>query len=221
MVQYRFGILVPWANTAVEAELPFFLRGLASVHSARLVPKVKNTNLDDDFLWGLIHAIPEAWESLSRIQLNALAFCCTSASVFDPRCIAELDAKLSIIPCPRVTAYTALVEHLNTLGARTVLLVTPYPNRITEREALTFLADGFIVENTVSLEMIDDYDKVRPNVLVPATLSAYSGEDAIVISCTGLYTIDAIQEISKTVDRPCLSSNSAIAQSLLDTVSDN
>jgi maleate isomerase len=208
--------MVPWANTAVETELPIFLKGRASIHSARLVPKAKRTNLDDDFLWGLIRAIPEAWESLSMIHLNAVAFCCTSASVFDLESIVELQNNLAKISCPAVTAYTSLVQQLNKLGAKSLVLVTPYVRGITKREAEALVSDGFTVTNSISLELIDDFDQVRSDTLVSSALSAYVDEEAVVISCTGLYTAEALDRISAAVGRPCISSNSAIAQSLLD-----
>jgi maleate isomerase len=208
--------MVPWANTAVEAELPYFLECQASLHSARLVPKAKRTELDDNFLWGLITAIPEAWESLSRLPLNAVAFCCTSASVFDPRSMGELEHNLSAIPLPTTTAFTSLVRQLKKVKAKDIVLITPYVPTITEQEARAFSLEGFNVVNTASLAIDDGFDQVTPDTLLSLARSAFQDSDAIVISCTGLYTREAISSITKLFNRPCLSSNSAIAQSLLD-----
>ena len=216
MTYLRFGLMVPWANTAVETELPFFLGNQASLHSARLVPKAKRTELDDDFLWGLITAIPDAWESLSRLPLNAVAFCCTSASIFDPRSMEELERNLSAIQLPTVTAFTALIQQLKKLRAKSIILITPYVRAITEQEARAFTLEGFNVVNTASLAIDDGFDQVTSETLLSLVESVSQDSDAIVISCTGLYTRDAISSITSRFSRPCLSSNSAIAQSLLD-----
>ena len=210
----RFGLMVPWANTAVEAEVPLFLDGSASLHTTRLVPDSRTTALDHGFLSGLVLAVPAAWESLSRTDLHAVAFCCTSASIVDSDLTATLEANLAAIPIPTLTAYSAIVQNMKDLHVTRFNLITPYDKAIAEREALVFADDGFEVTYFTALGLTDGFDHVGPDALIAAAESNSRSEEAVVISCTGLYTATAIATIRDRLGRLCISSNSAIAHAL-------
>src|ERR1043166_4502613 len=68
--QCDIGVLIPWANVAVERELTAL--GLKNLywHYARLVPASNTTALDDDFLSGLINSVPGAMFQLSQLRLE-------------------------------------------------------------------------------------------------------------------------------------------------------
>src|SRR5687768_18335226 len=65
---FRSGVLVPWANVAVETELPCLGQEAVVWHYARLAPANGSTALDDDFLEGLLGAVPGALHQLSRLR---------------------------------------------------------------------------------------------------------------------------------------------------------
>lgn len=73
------GVLVPWANTVVEAELPQLRPDDVVFHYARLVPPDQSTVLDEGFLDGLRAAVPSALASMSRLPLETVLLACTSA----------------------------------------------------------------------------------------------------------------------------------------------
>jgi maleate isomerase len=129
------GVLVPWANTVIETELPLCGHGKVIWHYARLVPDDQAT--DDGFLAGLVHAVPAALHALSCLPLSALAVGCTSVGFGLPEGVHRLVAGARL---PFFTAFEALVATLQRLSASRVVLLAPYPAELTRREAEAFAA---------------------------------------------------------------------------------
>jgi maleate isomerase len=205
------GVLVPWANTTVETELPRL--GLADVvwHYARLVPDQETTALDDSFLAGLVHAIPSALHQLSQLPLSAVAVACTSAGFsFSAGITAAATAEL-----PLFTAFDALVAALHRLNASRVVLLTPYPATLTEREINAFGPAGIEVLASTSLGLRDGFADVDAGtigkLLATVDPSAVGAAEAIVLSCTAWPTLAAACELEDRLGRPVISSNIAMA----------
>lgn len=206
------GVLVPWANTIVETELSRM--GLADVvwHYARLVPDEETTALDDSFLAGLVNAIPGALHQLSQLPLSAVAVACTSAgfSFGD-----GITAAAATAGPPLFTAFDALVAVLHRLNASRLVLLTPYPAVLTEREVRAFGPAGIEVLASGSLGLRDGFAEVDADVLgeLVATVdpSAVGAADAVVLSCTAWPTLAAACELEERLGRPVISSNLAMA----------
>ena len=76
-------MLLPWANVAVETELPRLGLTHSVFHHARLVPASRTTAVDDSFWHGLREATGGALDSLSHVPLDAVVLACTSAGFTD------------------------------------------------------------------------------------------------------------------------------------------
>ncbi len=199
----HIGVLVPWANTVVESELPRL--GLTHIvwHYARLVPDNQGTALDDSFLQGLVRAVPGALGQLSRLPLAAVLLACTSVGFSYP-----LDVRV-------VSAFDALLAGLRRLGARRVLLLTPYPDHLAEREAKALEAQGQTVVGHASLGCDDGFAEVTSDQILGLlgrfTRAALADADALVLSCTAWPTLDVVEALEARTDRPVISSNLALA----------
>ena len=212
MAPSHVGVLVPWANTIVETELPRM--GLADVvwHYARLVPDQDTTALDDSFLAGLVHATPAALHQLSQLPLSAIAVACTSAgfSFGD-----GITAAATTAEPPLFTAFDALVAVLHRLNASRVVLLTPYPAALTEREVQAFGPAGIEVLADGSLGLRDGFAEVDDGaigkLLATVDPSAVGAAEAIVLSCTAWPTLAAVCELEGRLGRPVISSNIAMA----------
>ncbi|MEV4081417.1 aspartate/glutamate racemase family protein [Nonomuraea fuscirosea] len=206
------GVLVPWANTVVEAELPQWGRGLTVWHYARLVPACGGTALDDDFLSGLIEAVPQALHQLSRLPLQRVYLACTSAAFTRPGRFADVTAASPVLV---VSAFEAIVAQLRGYGVRKVALVTPYPDEITKAESVQFAERGIAVTGSASLGLADGYADVTLTQQVALSdqlgKEAVRQADAIVLSCTGWPTRTAIKALRRRLGRMVISSNAAIA----------
>jgi maleate isomerase len=199
------GVLVPWANTVVETELPRLGLDRVIFHYARLVPPNRSTALDEIFLRGLLAAVPDALGQLTRLPLSAVLVACTSAG------FAITDAG----PVGVVTAFDALVTTLRRLAAARIVLATPYPETVTTREVEAFADAGIAVTAAVSLGRDDEYaavpaDDIRA-LMGRVDPAAVATADAVVLSCTGWPTLGLVPELEAATGRPVLTSNLALA----------
>jgi maleate isomerase len=199
------GVLLPWANVAVEAELPRF--GLRHVvfHYARLVPSSRTTAVDDAFWQGLREAAAPAMDSLSHIPLDGVLLACTSAGFTSG----------TPLPMGVVTAFDALRDSLRLLGAERVALGTPYPKDVTKSEVNALRRAGMEVTGWAALDLVDGYpgvtgDQIRRLVQeIPS--DGLEAAQALVLSCTGWHSRALLVELQATLGKPVISSNLAMA----------
>jgi maleate isomerase len=205
------GVLVPWANVIVEAELPRLALGRVVFHYARLVPSNAATRLDEDFLRGILSAVPGAMRQLARLPLMGVSIACTSAGFAIPP--SETDSETSHLRV--ITAFDSLVTTLREFAARRIVLLTPYPPTITCQEVEALGQEGFEVTAHASLGRDDGYARIgRADVLrlaVGVGQRYFEAADAVVLSCTGWPTLDLVPELESKVGRPVVSSNLAVA----------
>jgi maleate isomerase len=198
------GVLVPWANTAVEQELSGW-GGDVVYHYARLVPTGRATALDDCFLRGLASAVPAALGQLDRLPLAGVLLACTSVG------FSGMTDNLPAV----VSAFDALLAELRRRRARRIVLATPYPEPLTLREVSAFAAAGVGVLDHASLGRDDDLGTVPAadvvNLLDRLDRSAVAEADAVVLSCTAWHTARLLGDIHRRHDRPVISSNLALA----------
>ncbi|MEO3810757.1 hypothetical protein ABGB17_17285 [Sphaerisporangium sp. B11E5] len=201
----RVGLLLPWANIAVESELARVRLANVVFHHARLVPASRTTAIDSSFWHGLREASAQALESLSHVPLDAVVLACTSAGFTGG----------PALPAEVLTAFDALLGALAASGATRVVLATPYPAPVTEAEAVALGDVGIQVLSHASLELVDDYpqvtaDRVR-GLMERLPREAVVAADAVVLSCTGWHTLPVINELEHRFRKPVFSSNLAIA----------
>lgn len=205
------GVLVPWANTVVEAELHRVTGANVTWHYSRLVPESRTTGLDGRFLSGLLEAAPAALAQLAALPLQAAYLACTSAAFVYPELTerARCGATVTL-----VSAFDAIVAVLRELPASRVVLLTPYPEDVTTSEAEMLAMVGLTVTGRAALGLRDGYDTVTrkqvKDLIARVSRAAIDEADAIVLSCTGWPTVDLIPELRRSLGKPVVSSNLAI-----------
>ncbi|QMU79949.1 hypothetical protein GXW83_02090 [Streptacidiphilus sp. PB12-B1b] len=201
----RTGLLLPWANVAVETELSRLGLRHTVFHHARLVPASRTTAVDASFWHGLREASAQAMDSLSHISLDTVVLACTSAGFTDG----------PPLPSGLVTAFDALLQALAEAAARRIVLVTPYPAPVTAAEAVALSEAGVEVLAYVSLGLDDGYAQVTPDQVLGLVQQlpkeAVESADTIVLSCTGWHTLPVVSELERRLRKPVFSSNLAIA----------
>lgn len=201
----RVGVLLPWANAIVEAELPRLGLDRLVFHYARLVPASRTTDLDRQFLRELVSAVPASLEEMSRLPLATTLLACTSAGF-----TKEEESSL-----PVASAFDALVTTLNRMSINRIVLVTPYPCWLTAIEVHAFMERGITVVAQSSLDRHDGYSRVSPteirSLIIKIGRAQLARAQAIVLSCTGWPTLDLLAELEDTFGMVALSSNLAIA----------
>lgn len=216
----RLGIIVPPNNTVSEAEWASVLPAGVTLHAARFhLNPVART---EDELATLNQGLTAACELLAQAELSAIAFACTAPSAFSPR--TKMEAAMtaaSQLPC--ATAAAAVIDALEAVAAKKVILISPFAASVTEHEANFMQQEGIHVLSMHSLGH-DTYQPgrrlaihriapsdVRDTVLKIDTHKA----DAIVLSGTNLVTFPVLNEIESITGLPVIGSNQALLWSTL------
>jgi maleate isomerase len=205
------GVLVPWANMVVEAELHRVTGIAVTWHYSRLVPQSRTTGLDDRFLTGLLDAVPGALAQLEALPLTRAYMACTSAAFTYPDLAGHARDNSQV---QLVSAFDAIIAALACLHATRVALLTPYPDEVTATEAAMLTEAGLLVICATGLGLGDGYGSVTPRQITKLARSVGSAviskADAVVLSCTGWPTLSLIPELEQDLGRPVVSSNLAI-----------
>lgn len=206
------GVLVPWANTVVEAELHQWTGRAVIWHYARLVPSSRVTALDAGFLTGILDAVPGALTQLSALPLRRVYLACTSAAFMYPELAGSAlrQAQVNV-----VSAFDAITAMLTEYGASRVVLLAPYPKEVTEAEARMFSQSGITVTGCASLGLDDGYggvprDQIR-ELIGKVSDEAIGEAEVIVLSCTGWPTFDSVRTLQERLGKLVISSNLAMA----------
>ncbi|NBE51195.1 maleate cis-trans isomerase family protein [Streptomyces boluensis] len=201
----RAGLLLPWANVAVETELARLGLRHTIFHHTRLVPASRTTAIDASFWHGLRESSVQALDSLSHIPLDVAMLACTSAHFTGG----------PPLPSGVFTAFDALLQALTEAAVARVVLVTPYPGPVTKAEAAAFTEAGVEVLAHTSLGLTDGYPDVTPDQVLALVEQLPQGAlnvaGAVILSCTGWHTLPVIAELEHRFGKPVLSSNLAMA----------
>jgi maleate cis-trans isomerase len=183
----RLGLIVPPNNTVTESEWADALPDGVSLHAMRfaLNPLARGEAELEVLRAGLANACA----LLAEAELSALAFACTAPSAVSPRAAMETLMSTAGAGLPAATAAAAVVDALMALGARRVVLMSPFSSAVTPVQ-------------------------VRDAVLQ----LDHAGADAIVLSGTSLVTFPVLQEIETRASKPVVGSNQALLWSALRKV---
>ena len=146
-------------------------------------------------------------------SLDVICYACTSGSLVigEQRVFAELSKGQ---PTAVTTSLiTGVMRALNTVGARRIVVGTPYLDEINQREVQYMSARGFDILAIEGLNLEKDSDMVRvtPGFIKDFALTLDREDaDAIFISCGALRTLDVVGEIEAIVKKPVICSNQAM-----------
>ena len=151
-----------------------------------------------------------AAELLPEFELDVVCYACTSGSVVigEDRVVAEL--KRAHPDRQATTLITGVIEGLKALGARRIVMGTPYLDEVNRIEADYLQARGFELLNVQGLNLTYDADITR---VTPAYIEKFAkaidhpDAQAIFLSCGALRAIDVIDEIEQAVGKPVVTSN--------------
>jgi maleate isomerase len=146
-------------------------------------------------------------------SLDVVCYACTSGSLVigEERVFAELKRGA---PGARPTSLiSGVIRALKQLGARRIVVATPYLDEVNQREVDYLEQAGFEVISLCGLNLERDSDMVRvaPDFIAEFALAQDRVEaDAIFVSCGALRTLDVIEEIETRAGKPAICSNQAM-----------
>jgi maleate cis-trans isomerase len=216
------GVLTPQANTTVEPEFWLMLPPGVALINARMMS-------DKDSLEGRLidyfDQLDTAVRQFHNAPIGAIALGTTGASYLAgiPRerdAVAALTKKTGV---PFVTAGLAVVLALNTLNAKRIGIVSPYPEPLTKTCIGYWEEHGFKVDGVVQIE--NRPDQFHPIYSIAAS-NAQEGLDeledmnldAIVMLGTGMPTLEPILERPAVGGAPVMSCMLCLAWASIDAV---
>jgi maleate isomerase len=208
----RLGFIIPSPNRILEQEVVRHLPEGSCAHVTRL----RMTGPNWVPLDRLLPRAAEAAAALRDAGCDAVVFNCTASAMEQGRAgNAALLASLrgAIGEAAAETTASAMVAALAALGARRVVLVTPYSAAVTGK-ARDFLEEsGVAVLNTVARDVAGKgpyWDIPASQWLAELCAARQAGADAYVLSCANIACLDAIEAAEAELGRPLVTSNQAV-----------
>ncbi len=221
----RIGVLVPFTNTNLEADLMMLSPPGVSFHFARLGGYDVDAIPDEQQMAGLgTSSLNEPLRLIAGVRPDVVLYGCTSATLthgpsFDRELAARIRADTG---APTVTAAGALVHCLQALGARRIGFASPYVGAINE-QATAFLAEAGI-ETLARAEIGRPLDNYGQGELTPDEVFAlgrradHPRAEAIVLSCTDMRSVETIKHLEATLNKPVVASNQAMLFEALQAI---
>ncbi len=206
----KLGFILMSTDLAAEADFYDMAPPGVAVHVTRLKTEDYTTN---ETLGRHLETMAEAAARLQPdVRPDVISYHCTSGSIVngEDRVFAEI---LKGAPWTRpMCIATAVLDALRELGARRIVVGTPYLDEINTVEADFLAAAGFEVLNIQGLNLANGIEMGR---VTPAYWKSFAQEidhpeaDAIFLSCSGIRALEVVDEIEAATGKPVVTSNQA------------
>lgn len=208
----RIGLLAVDVDEVVEDD---FHRLASAVPGLELYTSRFSLGALDDASSVLARVADAAALLAPRAQLDAVVFACASgAAVLTHERVGEAVLNGRRAKMPVVTPVAAAARALDRISARSVNLVTPYPDRLNEAIGRLLEQEGYRVVQTTFIPSREygAYSDVPPGVIAELVEAAMreAAADAAFIPCTALRVTPILAEIEGTVGRPVLAGNACM-----------
>jgi len=157
---------------------------------------------------------PAAAQILPDGSLDVITYACTSGSlvVGENKVFAEL-AK-GAPTASKTSLITSAMRALNRVGAKRIVVATPYLDEINLVEKEYMESRGFEILDIQGLQLEKDSDMIRvtpESILRFAESLDRDDADALFLSCGALRSIDIIDSLEQRIGKPVITSNQAMA----------
>lgn len=218
----KIGVLVPFTNTNLEPDLMAMCPPGCTLHFQRLGGYDVDEIPGSDQMAGLgASDIAHDLRMISGVRPAAVLYGCTSATLtHGPAFDADLAARIKAgSGAQSITAAGALVAALQALGITRAGFSSPYLGEINHQ------AMGFLAENGVETEKCADVGRelgnygqgeLTPDEVYDLALQADHPEaQAIVLSCTDMRAMEAVERVEAALAKPVVTSNQAMMFALM------
>jgi len=214
----RLGMIMPSGNQAAEPQFQAMLPAGVSLHTTRL----KLTGSSEADLLAMTERVEDAAELIADSRPNLVLFHCTAVSTFSAELEASILARVRKASGLRATATSeAITAALRALGAKKIVMLSPYEDAINRREEAFFRAAGFDIIGNAGLAKPD------ANAMMAVTPEEWRAfglanrderADAYLLSCTTVRSTDVAEELEGLLGRPVVTSNTAAVWHCLRTL---
>lgn len=207
----RAGCIIPSSNRMVEQEMLAGFPADVKPHVTRL----RMTGANRGPLDAVLPRIEEATHALTDARCQVVAFHCTANSMQEGVGGEErILAAMTRAGAPQATTTaTAVRRAFDALGARKVVLITPYDQRTTDHEAEFLHEAGYQVLQATgfALNGSDAYCATPPAFWRERVLEAERRDaEVYFVSCANISVFGVIEELEQRLGRPVVTSNQAV-----------
>jgi maleate cis-trans isomerase len=223
MIQYpsrgraRIGVLVPFTNVNMEADMSLLRPQGVSFHFTRMGGYDADEVPDADQMQGLGAAsLEEPLALLCGARPDLVMYGCTSATLtHGTRFDRDLAGSISAMSGAKtVTAAGALVFALQFLKARNIAFASPYTADIN-KAAIGFLKEaGFTTVSSAGVE--EDLGNYGQTEMTPDDVFELGmradcpAAEVLVLSCTEMRSVETINRLEQAIGKPVVTSNQAM-----------
>ncbi len=213
----RIGVLVPFTNTNLEPDMMLMCATDMTLHFQRMGGYDVCEIPGSDQMAGMgASDITYDLRMISGARPDVVLYGCTSATLthgsdFDADLARKIKAGSDAI-C--FTAAGSLVAGIKSLDVKSIGLSSPYLGKIN-LQAVDFLASNGIqtVKRVDIGRELSNYGQgeLTPDEVYDLAVRADHPEaEAIVLSCTDMRSVEEIERIEATLDKPVVTSNQAL-----------
>ena len=215
----RIGMLLPSVNSAAEPQVAAMAPDGVSFHTTRL--RLAGSSEAD--VMGMVENLEDAAALLADAKVDLTVFHCTAASMHRPGFDDEIIERIeSATGGPATSTSKAVLGAFQALGARRIVLTTPYVQETNDREAAFLESHQVSVLSETGMGIAGDglaMIGVQPGEWY-RRVKAQRREDAeaYFISCTAIRAVESIEPLERDLDRPVVTSNQAMVWHSLETL---
>ncbi|MEM7177750.1 MAG: arylmalonate decarboxylase [Pseudomonadota bacterium] len=206
----KLGFILMSTDLAAEADFHDMVPNGVAVHITRL--KTDDYTTNETLSRHIDHMADAAARLQPDTKPDVISYSCTSGSIVigEARIYEEIrkGAPWAVPMC----LVTGVVDALNALGAKKIVVGTPYLDEINTAEAEFLAAKGFAVLDIQGLNLTTgiEFGRVTPAYWKEFALAIDRPDaDAIFLSCGGIRALEVAQEIEQIAGKPVITSNQA------------
>ncbi|MEM7122119.1 MAG: aspartate/glutamate racemase family protein [Pseudomonadota bacterium] len=213
----RLGVVVPVSNTNLEPDMVMLRPDGVSLHFARAGGYDIDEVPDSEQMRKFADAtLDEVVDGLKAALADMIVYGCTSATLshgpaYDRAFVERIEARAGV---PATTAASAVVEAARDLGVTKVGFCSPYTEQLNAEAAAFLGACGIeVVSDAYVGEDLGNYGQsalTPDDVLTLACRADSAGAEAIVLSCTDMRAVEAIDALEARLQKPVITSNQAL-----------
>jgi maleate isomerase len=206
----KLGFILMSTDLAAESDFFDMAPNDVAIHITRLKTDDHTTNET------LSKHIEFMADAASRIQPDTkpdvISYSCTSGSIVIGEEIIKEEIKKGAPYAIPMTLVTGVVDALEELKVKNLVVGTPYLDEINTKEAEFLINKGFSVLNIQGLNLTKgiEFGTVTPEYWIKFALEINeAAADAIFLSCGGIRSTEVIDRIEQKVGKPVITSNQA------------